>query len=75
MLEQLERETRSLDPGDWGGESQLIPLSGKLHVPIYVFNRQLPIPEWVKMQTETWPNFNPIQVFHFLFNIILKIIY
>ena len=34
MLDELERETRSLDPGDLGGESQLIALSGKLHVPI-----------------------------------------
>ena len=65
MLHQLELETRSLNPMDWGGEYQLIALSGTLHVPIYVFDRQLSIPQWVKMQTDTWPNFDPIQVFHY----------
>ena len=65
-LDDLERETRSLHPVDWGGESQLIALSGKLHVPIYVFNRQLPISQWVKIQTDTWQNFNPIHVNNFI---------
>ena len=64
-LDELERETRSLNPVDWGGESQLIALSGKLHVSIYVFDRQLGIPFWVKMQTDTWPNFQPIQAFYY----------
>ena len=62
MLVELEREARSLDPIDWGGEYQLIALSGKLQIPIYVFNRALPIPQWVKMQTDLWPGFAPIQV-------------
>ena len=44
MLVELEREARSLNPIDWGGEYQLIALSGKLQIPIYVFNRALPIP-------------------------------
>ena len=75
QLEKLESETRSLNPVDWGGESQLIALSGKLHVPIYVFDSQLPNPEWLKMQIDTWP-FNPIQVFPVsLFNMLLSITY
>ena len=62
MLIELEREARSMDPIDWGGEYQLIALSGKLQISIYVFNRELPIPQWVKMQTDKWPGFAPIHV-------------
>ena len=62
MLIEIEREARSMDPIDWGGEYQLIALSGKLQIPIYVFNCDLPIPQWVKMQTDRWPEFTPIQV-------------
>ena len=36
MLDELERETRALNPVDWGQEYQLIALSGKLHIPICV---------------------------------------
>ena len=71
MLVALERETRSLNPVDWGGEYKLIAISGKLHILIYVFNHQYPIPQWVKMQTDMWPNFNPIQVFHLSYNYVV----
>ena len=67
MLVALEREIRSLNPVDWGEEYQLIAFSGKLHIPIFVFNHQLFIPQWIKMKTETGPNFNHIQVYHLSF--------
>ena len=62
VLVDIEQETRALAYNNWGGEYQLIALSGKLHIPIYVFNRTLDVPQWFKIQTDMWPEFNQIQV-------------